>query len=155
MPSGVTGRFSLLSSQRHIKLNFCKIRNFLLRSTDFLQFIRHCAKARHVLYFPTFLCPHIKNLRTHRTQNHVPSYIFMYSKVLSSKPSNTRIIKELSGFYLSVFQGLAGAHRGNENCKRQQSSARTALGPSRPQRLICSRRRAYIPATVPRFCSTI
>ena len=31
---------------------------------------------------------------------------------------------------------------------RQQSSARTALGPSRPQRLICSRRRAYIPATV-------
>ena len=31
---------------------------------------------------------------------------------------------------------------------RQQSSARTALGPSRPQRLTCSRRRAYIPATV-------
>ena len=30
----------------------------------------------------------------------------------------------------------------------QQSSARTALGPSRPQRLICSRRRSYIPATV-------
>ena len=31
---------------------------------------------------------------------------------------------------------------------RQQSSARTALGPSRPQRLTSSRRRAYIPATV-------
>ena len=31
---------------------------------------------------------------------------------------------------------------------RQQSSARTALGPSRPQRLTCSRRRTYIPATV-------
>ena len=31
---------------------------------------------------------------------------------------------------------------------RQQSSARTAFRPSRPQRLICSRRRAYIPATV-------
>ena len=31
----------------------------------------------------------------------------------------------------------------------QQSSARTALWwPSRPQRLICSRRRSYIPATV-------
>ena len=30
----------------------------------------------------------------------------------------------------------------------QQLSARTALGPSRPQRLICSRRRSYIPATV-------
>ena len=30
----------------------------------------------------------------------------------------------------------------------QQSSARTALRPSRPQRLICSRRRLYIPATV-------
>ena len=31
----------------------------------------------------------------------------------------------------------------------QQSSARTAHEPSRPQRLICSRRRSYIPATVP------
>ena len=31
----------------------------------------------------------------------------------------------------------------------QQSSARTALGTSRPQRLICSCRRPYIPATVP------
>ena len=31
---------------------------------------------------------------------------------------------------------------------KQQSSARTALGPSRPQRLICSRWRSYIPATV-------
>ena len=32
----------------------------------------------------------------------------------------------------------------------QQSSARTAHHrPSRPQRLICSRRRSYIPATVP------
>ena len=30
----------------------------------------------------------------------------------------------------------------------QQSSARTALRPSRPQRLIYSRRRSYIPATV-------
>ena len=30
----------------------------------------------------------------------------------------------------------------------QQSSARTALWPSRPQRLICSSRRAYIPAAV-------
>ena len=30
----------------------------------------------------------------------------------------------------------------------QQSSARTALWPSRPQRLTCSRRRSYIPATV-------
>ena len=31
---------------------------------------------------------------------------------------------------------------------KQQSSARTALWPSRPERLICSRRMAYIPATV-------
>ena len=37
----------------------------------------------------------------------------------------------------------------------QQSSARTALGPSRPQRLICSRRRSYIPATVPRVSSVV
>ena len=33
---------------------------------------------------------------------------------------------------------------------RQQSSARTALAPSRPERLTCSRRIPYIPATVPR-----
>ena len=39
--------------------------------------------------------------------------------------------------------------------ERQQSSARTALGPSRPQRLICSRRRSYIPATVPRVSSVV
>ena len=31
---------------------------------------------------------------------------------------------------------------------KQQSSARTAFWPSRPERLICSRRRSYIPATV-------
>ena len=31
---------------------------------------------------------------------------------------------------------------------KQQSSARTALGSSRPERLICRRRRSYIPATV-------
>ena len=30
----------------------------------------------------------------------------------------------------------------------QQTSARTALGTSRPQRLICSRRRSFIPSTV-------
>ena len=32
--------------------------------------------------------------------------------------------------------------------ERQQSSARTALWPSRPERLICRRRRSYIPAPV-------
>ena len=34
-------------------------------------------------------------------------------------------------------------------CFGQQASARTALWPSRPQRLICSSRRKYIPAAVP------
>ena len=35
-----------------------------------------------------------------------------------------------------------------EICTEQQSSARTAPEPSRPERLICSHRRRYIPATV-------
>ena len=39
--------------------------------------------------------------------------------------------------------------------ERQQSSARTALWPSRPECLICSRRRSYIPATVPRVSSVV
>ena len=37
----------------------------------------------------------------------------------------------------------------------QQSSARTALWPSRPERLTCSRRTPYIPATVPLVCITV
>ena len=39
--------------------------------------------------------------------------------------------------------------------ERQQSSARTVLGSNRPQRLICSRRRSYIPATVPQVSSAV
>ena len=37
----------------------------------------------------------------------------------------------------------------------QQSSARTALWPSRPQRLICSTRRPYIPSAVPANCDML
>ena len=61
----------------------------------------------------------------------VLSYDLSHVKVPAYKRSGARIRDQVQKY---VF--------------KQQSSARTALWPSRPERLICSRRRSYIPATV-------
>jgi len=63
-------------------------------------------------------------------------YMSFVTKVLLSGMKSPNQISDI--WVARTFQAIDG----------QQSSERTALVSSRPQRLICSRRRPYIPATV-------
>ena len=77
--------------------------------------------------------------------------------VTNRAKSDTVIIKKFFG-HLDIWSDKLSAQTQGWTFRvieRQQSSARTVLGSNRPQRLICSRRRSYIPATVPRVSSAV